>query len=88
MARRRWFKVSAAVALGVLSSLLLLGLALAQDKFYIVGFLAVQLTEYNKNGSSKSYMRATVQQYVASGEWSNSENTCSTPLFYSEKLTH
>ncbi len=56
--------------------------------YYIVGFLAVKLHEYNKQGKPKSYMTATVQQYVASGEWSNSENTCSTPLFYSEKLTH
>ena len=55
--------------------------------YYIVGWLAVELYEYNKQGQH-SYMRAVVKQWVTQQDWSTTENTCSVPLFHSEKLTH
>jgi len=47
----------------------------------------VELYEYNKQGQH-SYMRAVVKQWVTQQDWSTTENTCSVPLFHSEKLTH
>ena len=54
--------------------------------YYVVGWLAVELTEYNKQGQH-SYMRAVVKQWVTQSDWSQTASTCSVPLFHSEKLT-
>ena len=55
--------------------------------YYIVGWLAVELYDYNKQGQH-SYIKARVKQDVTQGEWSPIASTCSTPLFHSDKLTH
>jgi Flp pilus assembly protein TadG len=55
--------------------------------YYITGWLAIELYEYDKQGQH-SYMKAIVKQAVTQKDWSSSASTCSVPLFRSEKVTH